>query len=94
MSPPPLHYHPSSIVLGILKYAAPYFDPGPVPSSVDILLGSSISVSLLGLYNPSGLAVNLAITGGASLSGHTVTYSTDPNDWSLIGLQSINLEIT
>jgi hypothetical protein len=94
MSPPPLHYHPSSIVRGILTYAAPYFDPGPVPSSVNILLGSSNSVSLSGLYNPSGLEVNLEITGVATLSGHTATFSTDRNDWSLIGSQSINLKIT
>jgi hypothetical protein len=35
--------------------------------------------------------VNLVITGGASLSGYTATYSTKAEDWSLIGLQSINL---
>jgi hypothetical protein len=35
--------------------------------------------------------VNLEITGGASLSGYTATFSTNANDWSLIGSHSINL---
>ena len=38
----------------VWKYGAPYFDPGPIPSSVNILLGSSGSAYISGLYNPSG----------------------------------------
>jgi hypothetical protein len=34
---------------------------------------------------------NLVISGGASLSGYTATYSTKAEDWNLIGFQSINL---
>ena len=49
-------YHEDcTIKAGICAYdAAPYFDIGPIPSSVDILLGSSESVLISGLYNPRG----------------------------------------